>query len=105
MPRRVRDLEWSDDALEKIGRRGLTEQDALAVLDNAPQILDQPRKDEPTPDGFMRIRPARLRMIGPGRSNRILTFIIELPDEDGVSALVTGWPSGKSEIAKYRQAK
>ena len=42
-------------------------------------------------------------MIGPDRTGRLLTFILELPDDWGQSHVVTGWPSDNEERARYHQ--
>lgn len=50
-------------------------------------------------------RPPRLRMVGPDRSGRVLTIIIEYPDSTGGSHVITGWPASKDEQARYEQAR
>ena len=43
-------------------------------------------------------------MVGPDGSGRLLTFILEYPDPQGASHVVTGWHADRDELARYRQA-
>lgn len=43
-------------------------------------------------------------MIGPDRTGRLLTFILEHP-LDGAAHVVTGWEANKEQQDRYRKAK
>lgn len=94
-------LAWNAATEGELAAHELAVSDALYVLRGAPQFYAQGPKPEISSRGFYRIRPPRLRMVGPTPSDRMLTFILELPDEDGASHVVTGWESSPAEIAAY----
>lgn len=98
-------LSVNDATENKLAGRGLTIEDAFGVLDDAPRYFRQRAGAQPGPSGAIVERPARLRMVGRTASGRLLTFIIEYPDEAGCSHVVTGWPADSDEQARYRQAR
>lgn len=96
-------LTWNATTERKLAAHELTVGDAFDVLHEEPQFYAQGAKPEISDSGFYRTRPARLRMVGPTRSDLMLTFILELPDRDGASHIVTGWESSAKEIETYGQ--
>lgn len=102
---RVIDLMWSGDIPGKLGWRGLSTDDALEVLERKPRFVWQRPKPEPRDDGTLRMRPRRIVMTGSNYAGRVLTFILEEPDDVGVAAIVTGWPAKSRDIASYRRAR
>lgn len=96
-------LVWNDETEDKLAGRGLRVEDAYGVLDGRLRFFRQRARLEGSSTG-LRERPARLRMIGPDRSGRMLTFILEQPDAAGASHIVTGWLADRDELARYRQA-
>lgn len=99
----VRLLAFTPTTSAKLWRRGLSENDAEAVLVHGPVFVPQKAQLEERPGGGLRERPRRLLMIGRNRSGRLLTFVLELPDEDGTSIVVTGFESKGNELTWYRQ--
>ena len=98
-------LTRNNATVAELAAHDLTVADALDVFEGDAQFFAQSPAAEISPRGIFQVRLQRLRMVGPTATGRLLTFILELPDEDGVSSLVTGWPADKAEVAKYRQAK
>ncbi len=49
------------------------------------------------------MRPGRWIMIGRGLDEDIVTFVLEAPDDDGVSEVVTGWVATSDEVKLYNQ--
>lgn len=49
------------------------------------------------------MRPGRWVMIGRGLKEDVVTFVLEAPDVEGVSEVVTGWPASWSEIELYNR--
>ena len=68
---------------------------------NAPLFFEQDPVPEFTSAGFFRMRPRRLQMLGPDNQGRLLVFILELPDEEGESLIVSGWEADSDEHAIY----
>ena len=62
-----------------------------------PQPGDEAPGVGPTP----RQRSDRIVMIGPDGGGRMLTFILELPNERGISHVVTGWISTRGQQSRY----
>ena len=101
MPPRRPELVWNDVTVEKLAGRGLLIYDALDVAHGRHKLFHQKAGASVLPDGRLKTRPARRLMIGPDRGNRLLTFVLEYPDEDGRSHVVTGWHSDAEEITMY----
>lgn len=100
---RVPILDWDDDTHDHLAAHRLTVSRALQVANQSPVLIDQKGKFEERLDGTVRWRRARLRMVGPDNSGRLLTFVIEYPDSEGKSKIVTGWDANDEERAQYRQ--
>ena len=92
--------EVTDDELW-VHRLGL--EDADDVWEGPAKYFPQPAQWQELDDGTLRLQPARTLMIGPDAGGRLLTFILELPDERDVSHVVTGWVSDDDERARYYQ--
>jgi hypothetical protein len=89
VPPFVTDLFISRSASDKLWSHGIRPEQTDQVLDGAPKFFRQPN--------------GRLRMIGRDFGGRLITLIIEYPDEDGVSDVVTGWPSDRDEDTRYHR--
>ena len=74
-------------------KHGLSMLDADDVWLGPAKYFPQPADASPRFRREADKRPERVVMIGPDWSGRLLTFILELPDERGVSHVVTGWVS------------
>lgn len=99
MPRFVEELTLNDESIEELFAHGLHPDDVYEVLRANPKIL--PNK------GRRARRRAnhreRWKMIGPGRTGRLLTNIIEHPDHAGRAHVVTGWKSDRGDQTRHRQ--
>ena len=102
MPPRRPDFSWNDTTIEELAGHGLVIDDALDVARGAYKLFHQKGNTTIRRDGRITSRPDRRLMIGPDRGNRLLTFILEYPDLDGRSHVVTGWQSDAEETAMYR---
>lgn len=94
-------LTWNAATERELAAHELGVSDAFAVLGLDPRFYGQQPRPEISARGFYQMRPARLRMVGPTPSNRMLTFILEIPDVHGSSHIVTGWESSLTEIERY----
>jgi uncharacterized DUF497 family protein len=92
--------ETTDDEL---WAHGLSMEEADDVWDGPAKYFNQAARDRPGETAGRRRQPARMVMIGPDLSGRLLTFILEERDENLVSHVVTGWPSDREDQARYRQ--
>lgn len=90
---------------EHLARHGVTVGQAFDVVRGTPAFVDQQGRYEERPDGLLRWRRPRQKLIGPDRTGQLLTFVIEYPDEDGLSKIVTGWHADDEERAQYRQRR
>lgn len=97
-------LTWTKASDRELAAHELTVIDAFGVFLTGPRFFRQKSAPEITERGVYRIRPERFRMVGPTPSNRMLTFVLEIPDLDGASHIVTGWDSTLDEIARYDEA-
>ena len=105
MADRVPPIDWDDVSEDKLWGHRLTIDDALEVARGRPIIKHLAAELEEAQEGHLRLRPARWLLIGPDRSNRMLTFVLEYPQGGRDSHIVTGWPSGSKERAWYRQRR
>ena len=103
--RRIPWLDWDEISADELAAHGLTIEDALDVARYAPELMRQKRKPVIRSDGSLYEQPARLKLIGPDAGGRLLTFIIEYPDVNQSSRIVTGWLADDEERAKYRQRR
>ena len=99
----VRDLVVKEFILDKLWRHGIQEHEVWEVHWGAPVFKRQVPHDEIRADGTLRRPPERLLMIGRSRSRRLLTIVLELPDANGVSEVVTGFDAKGNEPGWYRQ--
>lgn len=101
MPPHPHDLDWNEAIRDKLWDHGLTPEQARDVLFRAPKLFAQKATTIIRSDGSIKEQPARIIMVGPDRAGQLLTFILEYPDGDGYSHIVTGWPADSDEFAKY----
>ena len=99
----VRELEIGDAALDKLWGHSVREHEVWQIFYEHPVLMWQEPSEEERDDGSWRIRPRRILMIGRTRSRRLLTIVLELPDEEGVAEVVTGFDAKGNEPAWYRQ--
>ena len=102
---RVPVLNWDDDTHDHLAEHRLSVSHALQVANRTPILIDQKGKFEERPDGTVRWRRPRLRMVGPDNSGRLLAFVIEYPDSEGKCKIVTGWDANDNERAQYRRRR
>ena len=92
----------SNEATEyELAAHGLVFEDAVEVWHGAAKYLPQAARDLLDEFGNPRRQPERMKMVGPDRGGRLLTFILELPGIDGQSHVVTGWVSDPDEQTRY----
>ena len=101
MPRRPTQLTWDRETIEHLDAHGTTVRDAIAAFENEPLFFEQARSLELTDRGTFRMRPPRLRMVGPDNAGGFFTFILERPDTRGCSRIVTGWATSEDEAETY----
>lgn len=99
----VRDLAFNESVIDKLWRHSVQEFEAWEVLWEDPVFKRQDAQEEIRDDGSLRKTNARLLMIGRTHSGRLLTIVLELPDADGISEVVTGFNSKGNELGWYRQ--
>lgn len=100
---RIYDLATNEVTEDELRRHGLFLEHAYQVFEERPLFLRQKARDEIAADGSIRRRPERVQMIGPDRTGRLLTIIIERPVE-GVAHVVTGWLADKDQRDHYRKS-
>lgn len=105
MPDRIPRLTWNETTHEKLEAHRLNVDLALEVARNRPELFRQKSLKVLRPDSSIYDQPDRLRMVGPDRSGRLLTFILELPDRTSHSHIVTGWYSSDRDTRMYRQRR
>ena len=105
MPERIPRLVWNSVTRDKLWYHGLTIDDVLDAARDRPILIHQEGKREEREDRTTRRRPDRQRLIGTDRGNRLLVIVIEYPDEDGRSHIVTGRRAGDRERAEYQQRR
>lgn len=85
---------------------GISGKDIQAVLRDNPVRVRQKAKAEWREGSGFRMRPSRLRVIGRGTSSRVLTLIIEGPDEKGRRHIVTVFPtSNAADLDHYWRSR
>ena len=99
-----RGLTGNDASDAHLWKHGLLYGDADEVWEGRAKYFDQDSKYFTDDNGNLRLRPDRLVMIGPDAGRRLLTVILDPPDEGGFSHVVTGWPSTRAEKTRYDQS-
>ena len=102
---RIPQLRESPDTLDKLWVHGVTLDDAFDVEEIAPELFRQKAKLVLRRDGTSYRQPARMKIIGPNRGGRLLTLIVEYPDSQNQSTIVTGYWSSSGEQSAYHQRK
>ena len=100
---RPRTLRISDDSRGKLADRGIAFADAEYAITHRPLLSWQSSRERPPEEGTG-TRPGRWVMIGQGEESDIITFVLDEPDADGVSAVVTGWVATADEMELYNQS-
>lgn len=96
-------LTGNDASAQHLWQHGLSMLDADDVWFGPAKYFDQGAELEIDEGGQLHERPDRLVMIGPDASGRLLTVILELPNERGESHVVTGWVSTSAQQSRYHQ--
>ena len=97
LPQQIR---ISEHAEERMLERGVIAYDLFEILLNSPYLRwdDEERDRSSTTTAATR----RLRMTGRGLQPRLLTVILEPPDEDGMSVVVTVFDADPADQRRYR---
>ena len=88
---------------DELWNHGLEFADADDVWFGPAKYFSQEERLQTDELGGLRRQQKRIMMIGPDRSGRILTIILELPNRRGYSHFVTGWVSSEADQTRYRQ--
>ena len=102
LPRR---LIFSRDSGAKLGQHGVEMDEPARVLRGDPLIRPQAGGYVLDDAGQWKWRPRRLKMIGPAGQGRFLTVILELPDDESRSIVVTGYPAGEDDLDEYWRSR
>ena len=92
-------LRISEHAEERMSERDVIAADLFEILLGDPCIRWDGEQTEPPPE------PRRLRMTGRGLQRRLLTAILEAPDEGGLSVVVTVFDADPTDERRYRAFK
>lgn len=85
---------------------GIDDADIRAIIRDNPVLMQQKAKVEWREGSGFRMRPPRLKVIGRGVGPRLITLIIEGPDERGRRHIVTVFPtSNAADINRYRRSR
>ena len=101
----IADLVFKHRAREKLWGHGLRPRHVKAVLRNIPLFVWQDEREVPAEPGWLRIQPRRIKMVGPDDSGRLLTAILEPPDHEGATVVVTAYPSSAGDRMAYWTSK
>lgn len=99
------DLDVSPTADRKLDYHGLRARDAEEVLDDAPRFIWADHGGRQHSGSPASAQPRRLKMIGWTKRRQMLSVILEPPDGEGRSLVITGYPSGRRDRERYRQAR
>lgn len=86
---------------DHLWKHGLMFAHARAVWHGPAKYFEQKAVGRADQFGQLRDPPERLLMIGPDRTGRVLTIVLELPDNDQRSHVVTGWVASPAERTRY----
>ncbi len=104
MANRIRSLSWNEVSIEELARHGPSTDEAEEVLsEGQAKRFKQPARPRRDSVRMGQMQPERIKLIGPDRSGRILTLILELPDGDGYAHIVTGWSASAGERTRYHR--
>ena len=104
-PPRPRHFDISLHAEDRMWERGIMPEDLTAILRDDPLIEWQDEERPPAEALPRSSEPFRLRMTGRGMQPRVLTAILEAPDEDGFSAVITVFDADPADQRRYRRHK
>ena len=88
---------------DHLWRHGLEFVDAQEVWLGPAKYFEQEEREETDHFGRPWLQPARVVMIGPTSSGRLITFILDQPDDFGRSRVITGWDANRSERTRYNR--
>jgi uncharacterized DUF497 family protein len=88
MPEAIVELLVTEAAIEKLGARGITTEDARQIPRNAHAVVRNPREEPP---GKRRL------VVGRTDGGRFLTLVVERTVDPTTWLIVTGWESSSRE--------
>jgi uncharacterized DUF497 family protein len=84
------ELRPGEEAEDHLWSHGLYLEDVYSVLDeNRYKVFPDANSSE------------RAKIIGPDRGGRLLTVVVQRPDQDGIAFIITGWPADRGEATLY----
>ena len=95
-------LSGNSASADHLWDHGISMLDAEDVWFGPAKYFPQDASEQET-NGWIDQRPDRVMMVGPSASGRLLTIILELPDVNGFSHVVTGWVSTRDQQSRYHQ--
>lgn len=93
----------SPHAEDRMWERDIVSDDLTAILRNDPLIEWQDEERPPGESALGSGGAIRLRMTGRSLQPRVLTAILEEPDEDGFSVVVTVFDANTADQRRYRR--
>ena len=99
----MRGLAADDRIDDHLWRHGLVVSDAREVWTGPAKYFEQEERERTDEFGQPWIQPARVVMIGPDFSGRLLTFILGQPGDDGRSRVITGWSATRDDRTRYNR--
>ena len=100
---RPRHFTISPHAEDRMWERGIVPEDLTAILRNDPLIEWQDGEHSPDRPSSESGGSPRLRMTGRSLQPRLLTAILEEPNEDGFAIVVTVFDADLAEQRRYRR--
>ena len=94
-------LAWNGATVAELAAHELTVDDVIEVFEGDAEFFVQAPAPEISTRGVFQVRPQRLRMVGPIATGRLLTIILEMPDDRLASHIVTGWEADTRETERY----
>ena len=88
---------------EHLWRHGLDSAAAEEVWLGPAKYFTQREQEEVDEFGRPWSQPARIVMIGPDFTGRLLTFILSQPDDRRRSRVITGWLANRDEQTRYNR--
>jgi hypothetical protein len=87
MPPFVTEPRFDENSEEELWAHGLTIEHVFQLIEESPKFFQQ--------------RNGRVRIVGPDRSGRLITAIIEYPNTRGSAYVITGWVADTDERTRY----
>jgi hypothetical protein len=95
----VYELLFTEAAIEKLGRRTISVEEALQLLANFNVVFRNPRARS----GDVAVREDRRLMVGTTAGGRMLTLVIEPTPDPADWLVVSGWDSANRERRMWRR--